>query len=207
MFKNLASEIMGMSDIGTIIEPQDFNKTDIDDYIFHEDNEKIFFVIKSKTDEYCFTNVAFMHLDGKSAISKKRMLYRYLYKHNPIKNVLLETAGSVDLDAEIKFQLGDQHFSIDIDKKQIEKIRDLYKALFSMGEAFKEINRKRNILLQSNENVQKMFNLRELSEAAILNLPEIINQTAQQVEDFANQRIKEIEHYDFSEIFERYLKN
>lgn len=207
MFKNLASEIMGMSDIGTIIEPQDFNKTDIDDYIFHEDNEKIFFVIKSKTDEYCFTNVAFMHLDGKSAISKKRMLYRYLYKHNPIKNVLLETAGSVDLDAEIKFQLGEQHFSIDIDKKQIEKIRDLYKALFSMGEAFKEINRKRNILLQSNESVQKMFNLRELSEAAILNLPEIINQTAQQVEDFANQRIKEIEHYDFSEIFERYLKN
>ena len=207
MFKNLASEIMGMSDIGTIIEPQDFNKTDIDDYIFHEDNEKIFFVIKSKTDEYCFTNVAFMHLDGKSAISKKRMLYRYLYKHNPIKNVLLETAGSVDLDAEIKFQLGEQHFSIDIDKKQIEKIRDLYKALFSMGEAFKEINRKRNILLQSNESVQKMFNVRELSEAAILNLPEIINQTAQQVEDFANQRIKEIEHYDFSEIFERYLKN
>ena len=36
MFKNLASEIMGMSDIGTIIEPQDFNKTDIDDYIFHD---------------------------------------------------------------------------------------------------------------------------------------------------------------------------
>ena len=207
MFKNLASEIMGMSDIGTIIEPQDFNKTDIDDYIFHEDNEKIFFVIKSKTDEYCFTNVAFMHLDGKSAISKKRMLYRYLYKHNPIKNVLLETAGTVDLDAEIKFQLGEQHFSIDIDKKQIEKIRDLYKALFTIGETCKEINRKRNVLLQSTDNVQKMFNLRELSEQAILNLPEIINQTAQQVEDYANQRIRQIENYDFSEIFDRYLKN
>lgn len=207
MSKNLASEMMGMSDIGTIIEPHDFNKTDIDDYIFHEDNEKIFFVIKSKTDEYCFTNVAFMHLDGKSAISKKRMLYRYLYKHNPIKNVLLETAGTVDLDAEIKFQLGEQHFSIDIDKKQIEKIRDLYKALFTIGETCKEINRKRNVLLQSTDNVQKMFNLRELSEQAILNLPEIINQTAQQVEDYANQRIRQIENYDFSEIFDRYLKN
>lgn len=207
MFKNLASEMMGTSDIGTIIEPQDFNKTDIDDYIFHEDNEKIFFVIKSKTDEYCFTNVAFMHLDGKSAMSKKRTLYRYLYKHNPIKNVLLETAGTVDLDIEIKFQLGEQHFSIDIDKKQIEKIRDLYKALFSIGETCKEINRKRNILLQSNENVQKMFNLRELSEQAILNLPEIINQTAHQVEEYTNQRIREIDHYDFSETFERYLKN
>ena len=207
MFKSLASEIMGMSDIGTIIEPQDFNKTDIDDYIFHEDNEKIFFVIKSKTDEYCFTNVAFMHLDGKSAMSKKRMLYRYLYKHNPIKNVLLETAGTVDLDAEIKFQLGEQTFSIDIHKNQIEKIRDLYKALFTIGETCKDINRQRNILLQSTDNIQKMFNLRELSEQAILNLPEIINQTAQQVEEYSNQRIKQIENYDFSEIFERYLKN
>ena len=207
MFKNLASEMMGTSDIGTIIEPQDFNKTDIDDYIFHEDNEKIFFVIKSKTDEYCFTNVAFMHLDGKSAMSKKRMLYRYLYKHNPIKNVLLETAGTVDLDAEIKFQLGEQTFSIDIHKNQIEKIRDLYKALFTIGETCKDINRQRNNLLQSADNVQKMFNLRELSEQAILNLPEIINQTAQQVEEYSNQRIKQIENYDFSEIFERYLKN
>ena len=207
MFKNLAAEMLGTSDIGVIIEPKDFNRTDIDDYIFHEDNEKIFFVIKSKTDEYCFTNVAFMHLDGKSAMSKKRMLYRYLYKHNPIKNVLLETAGTVDLDAEIKFQLGEQTFSIDIHKNQIEKIRDLYKALFTIGETYKEINRQRNILLQSTDNVQKMFNLRELSEQAILNLPEIINQTAQQVEEYSNQRIKLIENYDFSEIFERYLKN
>lgn len=207
MFKNLAAEMMGMGDIGTIIEPQDFNKTDVDDYIFHEDNEKIFFVIKSAADEYCFTNVAFIHLDGKSAMSKKRTLNRYLYKHHSIKNVLLETAGGVDLDAEIKFQLGDQHFSIDIDKKQIEKIRDLYKALFTIGEALKEINRKRNILLQSNESVQKMFNLRELNEQAILNLPAIINQTAHQVEDYTRQRLVEIENFDFSEIFERYLKN
>ena len=207
MFKNLAAEMMGMGDIGTIVEPQDFNKTDVDDYIFHEDNEKIFFVIKSAADEYCFTNVAFIQLDGKSAMSKKRTLNRYLYKHHSIKNVLLETAGGVDLDAEIKFQLGDQHFSIDIDKKQIEKIRDLYKALFTIGETLKEINRKRNILLQSNESIQKMFNLRELNEQAILNLPAIINQTSHQVEDYTRQRLIEIENFDFSEIFERYLKN
>lgn len=198
--------MMGTSDIGTIIEPSDFNKTDIDDYIFHEDNEKIFFVIKSKTDEYCFTNVAFMHLDGKSVTSKKRMLYRYLYKHNPIKNVLMETAGTLDLDAEIKFQMGDQNFSLDIDKKQIEKIRDLYKALFTIGETCKEIQRKRNNLQFANDGVQRMFNLRELSEQAVLSLPEIINQTSQQVEDYMNQRYKDIENYDFSEIFERYLK-
>lgn len=67
MFKSLASDAFGLSDIGKIIPPNQFNQTDIDDYIFHEDNEKIYFVIKSKTDEYCFTNVAFLHLDGQSA--------------------------------------------------------------------------------------------------------------------------------------------
>ena len=54
MFKNMAADLMGISDIGKIIEPKDYDKTDIDDYIFHEDHEKIFFLIKAKTDEYCF---------------------------------------------------------------------------------------------------------------------------------------------------------
>jgi len=38
MFKNMAADLMGTSDIGKIIEPRDYDKTDIDDYIFHEDN-------------------------------------------------------------------------------------------------------------------------------------------------------------------------
>lgn len=206
MFKNMTSEVFGTSDIGTIIEPQDFNKTDIDDYIFHEDNEKIFFLIKAKTDEYCFTNTAFIHLDGKSALSKKRMLHRYLYKHHPISQVLLETAGTIDLDAEIKFNLGNQSISIDIDKKQIDKIRDLYKALFSIGEACKEIERQMNTLTHTQESVNGMFTLRALPEQVVLNLPDIICQTSQQVESHFNDRRKQIEHYDFSSIFERYLK-
>ena len=76
MFKNLAADALGLSDIGKIIPPDQFHQTDIDDYIFHEDNEKIYFVIKSKSDEYCFTNLAFIHLDGQSAVSKKRTLKR-----------------------------------------------------------------------------------------------------------------------------------
>ena len=52
MFKSLASDVLGLSDIGKIIDPKDFDKTDVDDYIFQEDNEEIFVVIKSKMDEY-----------------------------------------------------------------------------------------------------------------------------------------------------------
>ncbi|WP_228141029.1 PH domain-containing protein [Moraxella nonliquefaciens] len=46
MFKNFASDALGLSDIGKIIPPSQFNQTDIDDCIFHEDNERIYFVIK-----------------------------------------------------------------------------------------------------------------------------------------------------------------
>lgn len=77
----MATDLIGTSDIGKIIEPRDYDKTNIDDYILHEDNEKIFFLIKAKTDEYCFINTSFIHLDGTSAISKKCTLNHYPYKH------------------------------------------------------------------------------------------------------------------------------
>ena len=52
MFKKLAAEALGISDVGVIIAPADYNKVDADDYLFHEDGEKIFFLIKSRKDEY-----------------------------------------------------------------------------------------------------------------------------------------------------------
>ncbi|MBD5074567.1 hypothetical protein GUF45_23655, partial [Xanthomonas citri pv. citri] len=67
MFKKIAADALGLSDIGKIIEPQDYDKTDADDYVMHEDNEKIYFLIKTKADEYCFTNLALIHVDGERA--------------------------------------------------------------------------------------------------------------------------------------------
>ncbi len=190
MFKKLAADALGLSDIGKIIETKDFDKTDVDEYIFHEDNEKIFVVIQSKSDEYCFTNAAFIHLDGANAMSKKRTLKRYPYRHYPISRVRIETAGTVDLDAEIKFTLGETALSIDIDKKQIEQIRDIYKALFRISEECKDIQNKMTALQHTHEAVNKMFTLRELSDQAVLNLPDIINQTSHQVEIHYNSYIK-----------------
>jgi len=107
---------------------------------------------------------------------------------------------------EIKFQLGGASYSIDIEKSQIEKVRDLYKALFSIGEACKEIERQMNSLVITQQAVNNMFSLRELPEQILLNLPDIISQTTIQVENKFTERRKQIENYDFSAIFERYLK-
>jgi hypothetical protein len=206
MFKNIAADVLGLSDIGKIIEKKDFDKTDVDDYVFTEDQEKIFVVIKSKTDEYCFTNKAFIHLDGNLAISKKKTLHRYLYKHHFISGVRIETAGTVDLDAELKFKIGEKDLSIDIDKTQIEKIKDIYKALFTISEKCKEIQKNMTTLNSTYEAINKMFVLRDLPEQVVLALPDLISQTVTQVEAHYNSRRNEIQNYDFGSIFERYIK-
>lgn len=133
MFKKLASDMIGLSDVGSIIDPSNYDSTDSDDYVLHEDGEEIYFVIKSKADEYCFTNQALIHLDGTSAMDKKRMLKRFTYKANQIDHVRLETAGSLDRDVEIKFDMGGIAYSIDVDKKQLNKLKGLYKSLLKIS--------------------------------------------------------------------------
>jgi hypothetical protein len=134
MFGKIASDALGLSDIGAVIGPADYNKVEADDYILHEDGEKIFFLIKSKSDEYCFTNLALLHLDGASAASKKRMLRRFAWATHPVSHVMLETAGNIDMDVEIKFRMGEHNYSIDIHKKHLTEVKDLYKALYAIAE-------------------------------------------------------------------------
>ncbi len=62
MFQKVASDVLGLSDIGSIIKPENYNQVESDDYIFHEDGEKIYFLIKSKSDEYCFTNLTVLKI-------------------------------------------------------------------------------------------------------------------------------------------------
>lgn len=133
MFKKFAAEALGISDIGVIVSPVDYDKVDADDYLFNEDGEKIFFLIKSKKDEYCFTNLALIHVDGDSAISSKRMIKRYEYATQRIGYVAIETAGTLDMDVELKFSIGESVFSIDVKKSFIEQVKDIYKALIAIG--------------------------------------------------------------------------
>jgi hypothetical protein len=100
--------------------------------LFHEDGEKIFFLIKSKKDEYCFTNFALIHVDGDSAVSSKRMIKRYDYASAFIEQVCIETAGTIDMDIELKFIIAGINFSIDVRKTHLEQLKDIYKSLLSI---------------------------------------------------------------------------
>lgn len=71
-------------------------------------------------------------------MSKKRTLKRLDYSTKLISNVLLETAGTLDKDVGIKFNMGDQYYSIDVDKEQIDELKNLYKALIKISKLQEE---------------------------------------------------------------------
>lgn len=202
MFGKMAADLLGISDIGSVIKPENYDKVDCDDYVMHEDNEKIFFLIKSKTDEYCFTNQAFIHLDGTSAVSKKRTLRRYSYSSYTISDVSLETAGTVDLDLEIKFNLGSSAYSIDVHKKHMEEVKDLYKALVKISEI-------------THENEIALDYAKESLELASTTLSRTVNNESSLSEQFKelNQAAfawmvdtrKKYKVKDFGFVFEKYI--
>lgn len=204
MFKKIASDALGLSDVGTIISPADYDKTDADDYVMHEDDEKIYFLIKTKADEYCFTNLAIIHVDGQSAVSSKRTLKRYPYAQHNISNVVLETAGKIDMDVEIKFQLGNQPFDIDVRKDQIEQLKDLYKALLRIA----EITHENSIYIDmASQSLDKAVNILQNSRTDEKQLGD----TYRELTDFGftwMTSVREQYHLkDFGGVFEKYINN
>lgn len=197
----VAADTLGLSDIGKIISPQDFDKVDGDDFILQEDGEKIFFVIKSKTDEYVFTNYGLIHVDGKSAIEKKRLVKRYDFKYYKVSQVTLETAGTIDLDIEIKFFINEQGFSIDVDKNQMELLKKLYKSLIEVS----YIQKHNEALFGDGVNGLKMAN-EDLSRNVIQgDIVDITERLTNFNLDWMEVLRKEYHKRDFCEAYEKYL--
>lgn len=208
MFKNLVGnavgDALGLSDIGQVIKPEDYNKTESDDFILTEDGEKIFFLIKSKSDEYCFTNLALLHLDGDSALSKKRILKRYDYNKHHIENVMLETAGTIDLDLEIKFQIGHNTFSIDIAKKFGVEIADLYKSLLAISK-IQEKNARLNDFAKEALLIARDVNYGTRSTDTPTNIE--FNKIVNLANSWLRQTYDQNEKKDFSDVFQKYIQN
>ncbi len=202
MFKKLASDALGLSDIGVIITPENYKDVDADDYLFHEDGEKIFFLIKSRKDEYCFTNLALIHVDGESAVSSKRSIRRYDYANYRVSDPLIETAGTVDLDVELKFTLGDKVFSIDIRKKHIEQVKDIYKALFSISKQQTRDEIGRSNAIRTLEATASMYRLTDGASAAaiVTNFNAVLDNLNRAIMDRHTKR-------DFSDVFQKYIQS
>ena len=204
MFKKIAADALGLSDIGVVVPRSDFDKTDSDDFIFTEKNEQIYFLIKTKADEYCFTNLALIHVDGDNAMSKKRLLRRYDYEYNTISNVMLETAGTIDLDVEIKFTMNNETFSIDIHKRFITEIKDLYKALHEISQEQKSNSFK---LQSANESIQLAAQALNRNSTGSGEVATTFEQVTQFSFDWLTSHKDTYMKKDFGSTFELYINN
>lgn len=202
MFKKLAAEALGISDIGVIVGPADYNKVDADDYLFSEDGEQIFFLIKSKKDEYCFTNLALIHVDGDSAVSSKRTIKRYDYSSHEVSGVSIETAGTLDMDIELKFKMDGTVFSIDVKKSFIEQLKDIYKALITIGKQQKRdaIGRDNALrTLDATASVHKL-NIAPGAGSLVIQFEELLGALNKAMLETHTKR-------DFSDVFSKYIHN
>lgn len=204
MFKKIAADALGLSDIGRIIGPTDYDKTDADDYVMHEDNEKIYFLIKTKADEYCFTNLAIIHVDGMSATSSKRTLKRYPYSQHKVSGVVLETAGKIDMDVEIKFQIGNVTIDVDVRKDQIEQLKDLYKALLRISEISYENEIIHNMAAQS---LDKAVAVLQNSRTDDNNLAETYKTLTENGFNWLLSAREQYHEKDFGSVYEKYINN
>lgn len=202
MFKRMAAEALGLSDIGVIVGPADYSKVDADDYLFTEDGEQIFFLIKSKKDEYCFTNLALIHVDGDSAVSSKRSIKRYEYSSNLIINVSIETAGTLDMDIELKFNINDIKFSIDVKKSFIEQLKDIYKALITIGKQQRRDAVCRDNALRTLDATASVHKLNIAPGAGSL-----VSQYGELLDALNTAMLDTHTKRDFSDVFAKYIHN
>lgn len=202
MLKKLASDALGLSDIGIVVPKSDFDKTEADDFVMHESGEVIYFLIKTKADEYCFTNQALIHVDGQNALSKKRLLRRYDYAYHPITDVALETAGTIDLDVEIKFTIGNVPLSIDIHKKFATEIKDLYKVIHAISIEMKENAKKYEIAQNGLNYAAQSIGKIESREVTPAGSFEAITRFA--TDWMIDQKDKYVKK-DFADLFELYI--
>lgn len=204
MLKKFASDALGISDIGKVIKPEDFDKTLSDDFVLHEDGETIHFLIKSKTDEYCFTNRALIHLDGEKATSSKRVIKRYDYYQHVVSDVRVETAGTIDLDLEIKFKMGELAFSVDIDKKEGEAITDLYKSLLEIS--IKQASDKRQFDY-AKDSLERSQDLIKHSYTKDTALSSELEKATTFSNYWLNEKYDDFTQKDYKDIFMKYIRN
>lgn len=118
--------------------------------------------------------------------------------------MVLETAGTVDLDIEIKFIIGSVPITIDVHKKYIEELKDLYKALIKISETCLENETSMEFAQHSLNLASNTLNRASIQDEQLVNHFKELNETS--FNWLMNSRKKYVVK-DFGYIFEKYINN
>jgi hypothetical protein len=108
------------------------------------------------------------------------------------------------LDVEIKFTLGSVLYSIDVHKKHIEELKDLYKALLTIAEISRENEFSLEYAKQSLELASATLSRISSNETDIVERFKELNDVAF---SWLMDTRKKYNVKDFGYVFERYINN
>ena len=133
MFSKMTAEMTGSADVCKIIPAEQFSQEVTLSYLIP--GERPYFLLRSKKEEFVFTNFAFIISRGESATNTRRLTSRYNYFETILTNVMFETAGIsvTDRDCELKFNIGGQAHNIDIWKNETEQAKGVYRCLVELS--------------------------------------------------------------------------
>ena len=118
-------------------------------------------------------------------------------------NVVLETAGTIDMDVELKFVIdGDVPFSIDVRKNFIEQLKDIYKALITIGKIQRRDELARGNALECLQVAGSVYKLNSVAAD-----DSIAQQFNTLLTHYNTATLDRYTRRDFSAVFERYIHN
>lgn len=99
------------------------------------DDETPYIYLKSKINEYIFTDQALIKIERDNAAGVKQIISRAHWQLNKLSLIQFETpgAGLTDFACELKFDLGGTKYSIDIVKSEIATARIYYSILLKLS--------------------------------------------------------------------------
>jgi hypothetical protein len=115
--------------------------------------------------------------------------------------VTIETAGTIDMDVELKFYVDDNRYSIDVRKNFIEQLKDIYKALSMISRMQNRNEQARANAVRTLEAIASMYKVNAVgAEESIVRqynaLLDTLNTTM--LDRFADRV--------FSAVFEKYIQ-
>ncbi len=108
------------------------------------------------------------------------------------------------MDIEIKFKVGPEEFSVDVHKKHIDELKDLYKALFKISEIQHDSDISMDYARQSLDMASTTLTRTQGKESRLSDEFKEINQ---HVFSFLSESNEKYVVKDFGEVFEKYINN
>lgn len=115
--------------------------------------------------------------------------------------MIIETAGSLDMDIELKFTIGDTEFSIDVRKNFFDQLKDIYKALITIGRMQRRDEVSRDNALRCLDVLGSMYKISQFDSE-----DQITQQYNGLLTTLNTALLDKHKRRDFSPVFDRYIQ-